>query len=122
MDLRVLAFVYLYVGTGNPCAGQNRVRSSSRPRSYQAFFASLENLGFFVATGSDCVMKENEEELHSRSSIVLPTIPILMPVPIRWHREPLRGTKQGQVLSSNAVVPSQLRVARELGLLRGDWL
>jgi hypothetical protein len=118
----MLVFVYLYVGTGNPCAGQNRVRSSSRPRSYQAFFASLENLGFLVATGSDCVMKENEAELRSRLSIVLPTILILMFVPIRWYREPLRGTKQGQVLPSNAVVPSQLRVARELGFLRGDWL
>jgi len=58
--------LYLYAGTGNPCAGQNRVRSSPRTRWYQASFASLENLGFFVATGSDRVTgKEMKFSLHA---------------------------------------------------------
>lgn len=51
--LTLLMHVYLYIGTGNPCAGQKRVRSFPSTRSYQANFASLENFGFFVATGSN---------------------------------------------------------------------
>jgi len=45
--------MYLYVGTGNPCAGHSKVWSSPRTRSYQASLDSLENLGFFVATDSN---------------------------------------------------------------------
>jgi len=52
-SLKQHMYMYLYAGTGNPCAGHSRVRSSSRMRSYPANFASLENFGFFVATGSN---------------------------------------------------------------------
>lgn len=57
--------MYLYVGTGNPCAGQNRVRLSPWIRSYQASFDSLENFGFFVATGSNYITR-NEMNLLAR--------------------------------------------------------
>lgn len=45
-------YIYLCEGTGNPWAGQKSVRSWPTTRSYQDFFASLENFGFFEATGS----------------------------------------------------------------------
>lgn len=57
-SFKILVCVYLYVGTGNPCAGHNRVRLSPRTRSYQASFDSLENFGFFVATGSNYMKME----------------------------------------------------------------
>jgi len=41
-------------------------------------------------------------------------------VPIRWNGESLRGTQQGEILSSSAIVTSELGVTRELWLLRGD--
>jgi hypothetical protein len=44
--------LYLKDGTGNPCAGQNNVMSCLDCLSYQANFASFENFGAFVATGS----------------------------------------------------------------------
>jgi len=54
--LRIIC-MYLYAGTGNPCAGHNKVKSSPRTRSYPENFASLENFGFFVATGSNYIIE-----------------------------------------------------------------
>jgi len=42
-------------------------------------------------------------------------------VPIRGNWEPLRGTQQGQILLSNAIVSSKLCIAWKFWLLCGDW-
>ena len=45
-------YIYLCEGTGNPWAGQKSVRCWPITRSYHVSFVSLENFGFFDATGS----------------------------------------------------------------------
>jgi len=77
-----------------------------------------------VATGSN-YMTGTEVKLSSHAARITDCsiygLGTCVHVPIRWNWEPLRGTKQGQIISTNAIVPGLLCVARKFRFLRGDW-